>query len=81
MAKRGWRLLMSGVLLPLMALLAISITRSMESMIWRVYGAWYALIFLILVHATLGPLFATPRTATVSYAIGIAPHLSASANT
>lgn len=74
--------LMSGVLLPLMALLAISITRSNGIYdLARPNGAWYALIFLILVHATLGPLFATPRTATVSYAIGIAPHLSASANT
>lgn len=73
---------MSGVLLPLMALLAISITRSNGIYdLARPNGAWYALIFLILVHATLGPLFATPRTATVSYAIGIAPHLSASANT
>lgn len=74
--------LMSGVLLPLMALLAISITRSNGIYdLARPNGAWYALIFLILIHATLGPLFATPRTATVSYAIGIAPHLSASANT
>lgn len=52
--------LMSGVLLPLMALLAISITRSNGIYdLARPNGAWYALIFLILVHATLGPLFAT----------------------
>ena len=31
--------------------------------------------FLILVHATLGPFFATPRTATVPFSIGIAPNL------
>ena len=56
--------LVSGVLLPLMALLAISITRS--NGIYDLAlpnGRYYALIFLILVHATLGPLFATPRTA------------------
>lgn len=73
--------LISGVLIPLMALLAISITRSNGIYdLARPNGHWYALIFLILVHATLGPLFATPRTATVTYAIGIAPHLSASSN-
>ncbi|WP_251546207.1 branched-chain amino acid transport system II carrier protein [Limosilactobacillus caecicola] len=73
--------LISGVLIPLMALLAISITRSNGIYdLARPNGHWYALIFLILVHATLGPLFATPRTATVPYAIGIAPHLSASNN-
>lgn len=73
--------LISGVLIPLMALLAISITKS--NGIYDLAlpnGHHYALIFLILIHATLGPLFATPRTATVPYAIGIAPHLSASSN-
>lgn len=73
--------LISGVLIPLMALLAISITKS--NGIYDLAfpnGRRYALLFLILVHATLGPLFATPRTATVPYAIGIAPHLSASSN-
>lgn len=74
--------LISGVLIPLMALLAISITQSNGIYdLARPNGHWYALIFLILVHATLGPLFATPRTATVPYSIGIAPHLSAGNNT
>lgn len=73
--------LISGVLIPLMALLAISITNA--NGIYDLAlpnGRWYALIFLILIHSTLAPLFATPRTATVPYAIGIAPHLSASGN-
>ena len=73
--------LISGVLLPLMALLAISITRSNGIYdLARPNGHYYALIFLILVQATLGPLFAMPRTATVPYTIGFAPHLSASGN-
>ena len=73
--------LISGVLLPLMALLAISITRSNNIYdLARPNGHYYALIFLILVQATLGPLFAMPRTATVPYTIGFAPHISASGN-
>ncbi|WP_295731105.1 branched-chain amino acid transport system II carrier protein [uncultured Limosilactobacillus sp.] len=79
MASSGF--LISGVLLPLIALLAISITRS--NGIYDLAlpnGRYYALIFLILVHATLGPLFATPRTATVPYEIGISQHLPATAN-
>lgn len=73
--------LISGVLLPLMALLAISITRSDGIYdLARPNGHWYALIFLILVQATLGPLFAMPRTATVPYTIGFAPHIPAGAN-
>lgn len=74
--------LISGVLIPLMALLAISITRSNGIYdLARPNGHYYALIFLILVHATLGPFFATPRTATVPYEIGIASHLPTGANT
>lgn len=74
--------LISGVLIPLLALLAISITRSNGIYdLARPNGHYYALIFLILIHATLGPLFATPRTATVSYEIGIASRLSTGANT
>ena len=73
--------LISGVLLPLMALLAISITRSNGIYdLARPNGHYYALIFLILVQATLGPLFAMPRTATVPYTIGFASHISASGN-
>ncbi len=73
--------LFSGVLLPLMALLAISITRAKGIYdLARPNGHWYALLFLILVHATLGPLFATPRTATVPYTIGFASHIPANLN-
>ena len=55
--------LLSGVLLPLLSLLAISITRSNGIYdLAKPISPKYALIFLILVHATLGPLFATPRT-------------------
>lgn len=73
--------LISGVLIPLMAILALSITNSNGIYeLARPIGSRYALILLILIHATLGPLFATPRTATVSYSIGIAPHLPSSLN-
>lgn len=70
--------LLSGVLLPFLALLALALTRSTGiDGLAKPLGKWPALIFLIVVQTTLGPLFATPRTATVSYAIGIAPHIQA----
>lgn len=70
--------IVSGVFLPLFALLAISITRSRGLFELALpVGPWFALIFLVLVHATIGPLCATPRSATVPYAIGVAPYLSA----
>lgn len=68
----------SGVLLPLLALLALSVTHTRGLFeLARPLGGWFALIFLVLVHATIGPLCATPRTATVPYAIGVAPYLPA----
>lgn len=70
--------LLSGTLLPLLSIIAISITKSDGIYdVARPIGHHYALIFLILVHATLGPLFATPRTATVPFELGFAPYVSA----
>lgn len=71
--------LVSGVFLPLIALialLALSITRSNSLFdLAKPIGKTYASIFLILVHATIGPLFALPRTATVPYTVGFASFL------
>ena len=66
--------LVTGVLLPLLSVLAISITRS-EGVydVGRPLGPVFALLFMILIHGTIGPLFGTPRTATVSYTVGLAP--------
>lgn len=78
LAGKNWLLssggfLLSSVLLPLLSLVAISITRANGLFdLAKPIGKTYAVIFLILIHATLGPLFATPRTATVPYTIGFA---------
>lgn len=70
--------ILSGVFLPLFALLAISITRSRGLFELALpVGPWFALILLLLVQIAIGPLGATPRTATVPYAIGVAPYLPA----
>lgn len=68
--------LVSGIFLPLIALLALSITRSNSLFdLANPIGKTYASIFLILVHATIGPLFALPRTATDPYTVGFASFL------
>ena len=68
--------LVTGVLLPLLSVLAVAVTRS-EGVydIGRPLGAGFALVFMVLIHATIGPLFGTPRTATVSFTVGVAPFL------
>jgi len=75
----GWGFLLTGTLLPLLGIIAISITRSSGIYeLARPIGKRYATIFMVLTCATLGPLFATPRTATTPFQIGIASHISAS---
>src|SRR5699024_6751615 len=66
--------LVTGVLLPLLSVLAIAVTRA-EGVydVGRPLGAAFALVFMVLIHATIGPLFGTPRTATVSFTVGVAP--------
>ncbi len=68
--------LITGVLLPLFSVLAVAITRANGVYdIGRPLGATFALVFMVLIHATIGPLFGTPRTATVSFTVGVAPFL------
>lgn len=66
--------LLTGVLLPLLSVLAIAVTRS-EGVydVGRPLGTTFALAFMVLIHATIGPLFGTPRTASVSFTVGVAP--------
>lgn len=69
--------LLTGVLLPLLSVIAIAVTRS-EGVydIGRPLGVSFALVFMVLIHATIGPLFGTPRIASVSFTVGVAPFVS-----
>ncbi|WP_034526626.1 branched-chain amino acid transport system II carrier protein [Secundilactobacillus oryzae] len=75
----GLGFLISGTLLPLLAIIAISVTHSNGIYeLAKPIGNRYATIFMILVCLTLGPLFATPRTATVPFQIGIGNYINPS---
>lgn len=68
--------LITGVLLPLFSVLAVAITHADGVYdIGKPLGAGFAVVFMVLIHATIGPLFGTPRTATVSFTVGIAPFM------
>ena len=70
--------LVTGVLLPLLSVMAIAVTRSEGVFdVGRPLGVGFALTFMVLIHATIGPLFGTPRTATVSFTVGVAPFVPA----
>ncbi|BDR60567.1 branched-chain amino acid transport system II carrier protein [Lactobacillus xylocopicola] len=70
--------LVTAVLLPLLAVLAISVSHAKGIYdIGRPLGRKFALAFMVLIHLTLGPLFATPRTASISFSVGLQPVLPA----
>ncbi|XVG95570.1 branched-chain amino acid transport system II carrier protein [Eubacteriales bacterium KG127] len=67
---------LTGVGLPLLGVAALGISKSeglfhMSSMV----GKKFAYFFTVALYLTIGPLFAIPRTATVSYQVGIAPFI------
>nr|WP_285851258.1 branched-chain amino acid transport system II carrier protein [Sporosarcina aquimarina] len=68
--------LITGVGLPLLAVLAIAHAGGdLRSIADRVHPT-FGLFFTMIVYLAIGPFFGIPRTATVSYEIGIAPFLS-----
>lgn len=67
--------LITGVGLPLLAVIAIAKSGGdLQEIASRVHPM-FGLIFTVVVYLVIGPLFAIPRTATVSYEIGVAPFL------
>lgn len=81
MAGANWLIatlgfLVTAVLLPLLSVLAISVTHAKGVYdIGLPLGSTFALVFMILIHLTIGPLFGTPRTASISFKVGIEPML------
>jgi len=71
--------LITGVGLPLLAVIAIAYAggdlRSIADRVHPVFG----IVFTMIVYMAIGPFFGIPRTATVSYEIGITPFLSETA--
>ncbi|WP_299821263.1 branched-chain amino acid transport system II carrier protein [uncultured Pontibacter sp.] len=69
--------LITGVGLPLLGVIAIGISKNedVQSISAKVHPL-FGLIFPVIIYLTIGPLFAVPRTGTVSFEIGIAPFLS-----
>ncbi len=67
--------LITGVGLPLVAVLAIANAGGgLETIASRV-NPYFGIIFTMIVYMAIGPFFGIPRTATVSYEIGVVPFL------
>lgn len=68
--------LLTGAGLPLLGVIAIgySGSRDVQALASRV-TPWYGIAFAAALYLAIGPLFATPRTATVTFEIGVAPFI------
>lgn len=67
--------LITGVGLPLLGVVAIGISGSdVQSLASRVHPV-FGLVFTFVLYLAIGPVFAIPRTGTVTYEIGILPFL------
>jgi len=73
--------LITGVGLPIIAALAIANaggSAGLQNIAGRVHPL-FGLAFTIVIYMAIGPFFGTPRTATVSYEIGIVPFIPSGA--
>ncbi|WP_162426855.1 branched-chain amino acid transport system II carrier protein [Pontibacter pudoricolor] len=68
--------LLTGVGLPLLGVIAIGMSKNedVQTISAKVHPL-FGLLFPVIIYLTIGPLFAVPRTGTVSYEIGVAPLL------
>jgi branched-chain amino acid:cation transporter, LIVCS family len=67
----------TGVGLPLLGILALGFSgkSDLQSLASRVHPI-FGIVFTVALYLSIGPLFAIPRTATVTFEIGIKPFLS-----
>jgi LIVCS family branched-chain amino acid:cation transporter len=65
--------LLTAVGLPLLTIVALARVGGGMSLLTAPLGKRAGLLFAVIVYLTIGPLFATPRTAVVSFEMGVAP--------
>ncbi|SDG26390.1 branched-chain amino acid:cation transporter, LIVCS family [Pseudomonas benzenivorans] len=65
--------LLTGVGLPLLTIVALARVGGGMALLTAPLGKRAGLLFAVIVYLTIGPLFATPRTAVVSFEMGVAP--------
>lgn len=68
--------LITAVGLPVLTIVALARVSGTIEVLSQPIGRFCSVLFAIVCYLAVGPLFATPRTATVSYEIGIQPFLS-----
>lgn len=70
--------LVTAVGLPVLTIVALARVNGTIQVLSHPIGRVFSVLFAVVCYLAVGPLFATPRTATVSYEIGVQPFLSSS---
>lgn len=70
--------LVTGVGLPLLAVIAVGKVGNLQTLAGRVHPV-FGIVFTIIIYLAIGPFFGIPRTATVTFEVGVLPFLSESA--
>ncbi|TBU97598.1 branched-chain amino acid transport system II carrier protein [Phytopseudomonas dryadis] len=71
--------LLTGVGLPLLTVVALARVGGGLPTLTSPLGRWAGIVLAVAVYLTIGPLFATPRTAVASFEIGMQPFVGSSA--
>ncbi|MGM9926718.1 MAG: branched-chain amino acid transport system II carrier protein [Bacillus sp. (in: firmicutes)] len=71
--------LVTGVGLPLLAVIAIGKYGDLQTLAGKVHPV-FGIVFTIVIYLAIGPFFGIPRTATVTYEVGVLPFLSEAAS-
>lgn len=68
--------LITGVGLPLLGVIALGVSgaRDLQALSSRIHP-WFGIAFTVALYLSIGPLFAIPRTGSVSFEMGLAPWL------
>ena len=71
--------IITAVSIPILAVAALGNTHSddLQQLSSKVSG-WFGILFTVVLYLTIGPFFAIPRCATVSFTTGVAPMVSES---
>ncbi len=67
--------LITAVGLPILTVIALSKVEGDMTNLSAPIGKWASIVLAVVCYLSVGPLFAIPRTATVSYEIGVIPFL------
>lgn len=66
----------TGVCFPLLGTISGTIVNGRLELLGKKVGKWFYVLFPIIIYLCIGPLFIIPRSASVTYTMGIEPFLS-----